>query len=147
MGHTNKNQSTRIHYQNDPSLKKLKQRRSRSIRSNNNSNDIEDFNNKSRSFKYQKSNKKTKQENLLINNDRFEKQYIINELNCNNIINNNWKKEKLDNKSILNKTMNQIEDENLKNYIKTNLKQLKRRGKTGTFKGHKSDKCYETLLN
>ena len=53
----------------------FKEKRSRSIRNRNNSKDIEDFTDKSRSFKYDhkmiKNSKKYKQNNILINTNKF----------------------------------------------------------------------------
>lgn len=157
MGKTNKKRSE--YYFGSHSFKDAKQRRNRSIRTRNNSKDIEDFTTYPKKFQYPSKTRKIQQEEILINTHDFNPErgrFSCGDYNtcnysyeqyCNKEINDNWKITKLDNNSTLNNLKNHGNNTHLKNYAKTKLKQIKRRGKCGIFNGHRKDKCYETNLN
>ena len=150
MGKTYKKDSGK-NYSN----KELKETTSRSIRNRNKSNDLEQFTNKTRSFKYENKIKKIKQYNPLINDNKFNKynyNYIYSDYSIKNnmeyIINRKWNTEYDNQIEFLYKQLEEPEFKNItKQYIKTSIKQLERRGKTDCFKGHHKEKKYETILH
>ena len=156
MGKTNKKCSE--YYFGNHSFKDAKQRRNRSIRTRNNSKDIEDFTSYPKKFQYPSKKRKIQQEEILINTNDFNQErgrFSCGEFNtcnysyehyCKKEINDNWKLTKLDNNSTLN-NLKSNGNINIQKYAKTKLKQIKRRGKSGIFDGHRKDKCYETILN